>query len=162
MTDEMIDAELEMDEQDDFEEDDSESDLDETLPEDTEEDSSEDKVRLMAQAADDVRASDIDVLELRELTIIADYFLICTGKSSIQIRAIADRIEEKLRDRGYRKLRSEGYQEATWILLDYGDVIAHIMAEEQREFYNLEGFWSAAPRLDVELGPESSLLRGPA
>src|SRR5207244_12873983 len=69
-----------------------------------------------SEAADSLRASDITVLDLRGLTIIADFFLICTGKSSIQIRAITDRIEERLREQGIRKLRIEGYQEATWIL----------------------------------------------
>jgi ribosome-associated protein len=105
----------------------------------------------MAAAADSVRASDIAALDLRALTIVTDFFLICTGKSSIQLRAIADRIEERLREHGIRKLRIEGYQEATWILLDYGDVVAHIMAEEQRAFYNLEGFWANAPRLELAL-----------
>ena len=119
---------------------------------------SEEKVRIMATAADAVRASDIAVLDLRGLTIIADFFLICTGKSSIQLRAIADRIEEKLRDQGVRKLRNEGYQEATWILLDYGDVVAHIMAAEQRDFYSLEEFWSSAPRVELELLEEPATL----
>lgn len=119
---------------------------------------SDEKVRLMATAADAVRASDITVLDLRGLTIIADFFLICTGKSSIQLRAIADRIEEKLRDQGVRKLRSEGYQEATWILMDYGDVVAHIMAAEQRDFYTLEEFWSAAPRIELDLLEEPLTL----
>lgn len=114
---------------------------------------SEQRVRMMADAADAVRATDISVLDLRELTIIADFFLICTGKSSIQLRAIADRIEERMREHGIRKLRVEGYQEATWILLDYGDVVAHVMAEEQREFYDLEGFWSGAPHLQLDLAP---------
>lgn len=116
--------------------------------------SSEEKVRLMAAAADSLRASDILALDLRELTIIADFFLICTGNSSIQIRAIADRIEERLREQGEHKLRVEGYQEATWILLDYGDVVAHVMAAEQRAFYNLEAFWAKAPHLPLELRPE--------
>jgi ribosome-associated protein len=119
---------------------------------------SEEKVRLMATAADAVRATDITCLDLRGLTIIADFFLICTGKSSIQIRAIADRIEEKLRDQGVRKLRIEGYQEATWILMDYGDVVAHIMAAEQRDFYKLEEFWSAAPRIELDLVAEPTTL----
>ncbi|HZO91230.1 MAG TPA: ribosome silencing factor [Chthonomonadaceae bacterium] len=118
---------------------------------------SEEKVRIMAAAADSVRASDIVVLDLRDLTIITDFFLICTGNSSIQIRAIADRIEEKLRERGIRKSRIEGYQEATWILLDYGDVVAHVMAAEQRAFYNLEGFWANAPRLELNLRPEMEI-----
>jgi ribosome-associated protein len=120
---------------------------------------SEEKVRIAAQSADSLRAEDIIALDLRALTIIADFFLICTGKSSIQIRSIADRIEEKLRDHGLRKLRIEGFQEATWILLDYGDVVCHIMAAEQRAFYDLEGFWSNAPRLDLELTPEPTMLQ---
>jgi ribosome-associated protein len=142
-----------------------ETDLEED-PEEVEEDSaplefmdSQERVRLMVEAADAVRAGDIAVLDLRGLTIIADFFLICTGKSSIQLRAIADRIEERLREAGERKLRVEGYQEATWILLDYGDVVAHIMAAEQRrEFYNLEGFWSSAPHIELSLMPEATSL----
>jgi ribosome-associated protein len=114
---------------------------------------SEDKARLMVQAADAVKAEDIVVLDVRALTIITDYFLICTGKSSIQIRAISDRIEDKLRSLGERKLRVEGRQDATWILMDYGDVVVHIMAAEQREFYRLEDLWSEAPRLPLDLLP---------
>lgn len=110
----------------------------------------EEKLRVIANAADSVKAEEIVALDLRGLTIIADYFFICTGKSSIQIRAIADKVEEKMEERGLRKLRVEGYQEATWILLDYGDVVAHIMAAEQRAFYDLEAFWSEAPRIPIE------------
>lgn len=113
----------------------------------------------MANIADALRASDIVVLDLRPLTIIADFFLICTGNSSIQIRSIADKIEEKLREKGIKKLRLEGFQEATWILLDYGDVVVHAMAAEQREYYQLEAFWSEAPRLELELVPEPLGLR---
>lgn len=114
----------------------------------------EEKVSVVAEAADSLRAEDIVALDLRELTIIADFFVICTGKSSIQIRSIADRIEERMRQNGLRKLRVEGYQEATWILLDYGDVVAHIMAAEQRAFYNLEGFWAEAPLVELHITPE--------
>jgi ribosome-associated protein len=121
---------------------------------------SEEKAEIAAAAADSLRADDIIVLDLRQLTIIADFFLICTGKSSIQIRSITDRIEERLRDHGLRKLRTEGYQEATWILLDYGDVVCHVMAAEQRAFYDLEAFWSSAPRLELDLKPESTMLPG--
>lgn len=121
----------------------------------------EEKARLMAATADAVRAEDIEVLDLRSLTIIADYFLICTGKSSIQLRAIADRIEEKMRDAGIRKPRMEGYQEATWILLDYGDVVAHLMAADQRDFYRLEEFWQAAPRLELDLLPAEARANRP-
>ncbi|CEK13441.1 iojap-like ribosome-associated protein [Chthonomonas calidirosea] len=110
----------------------------------------EEKLRVIASAADSVKAEEMVALDLRDLTIIADYFFICTGKSSIQIRAIADKVEEKMEERGLRKLRIEGYQEATWILLDYGDVVAHIMAAEQRAFYDIESFWLAAPRISIE------------
>lgn len=122
---------------------------------------SEDKVRLMAEIADAVRAEEIVVLDLRDLTIIADFFLICTGKSSIQLRAVADRIEERLREMGLRKLRVEGYQEATWILLDYGDVIAHVMAAEQRAYYDIESFWAEAKHLELDLKPETATGNAP-
>ena len=111
------------------------------------------KVELIVKAADAVKAEEIVALDVRELTIITDYFVICTGKSSIQIRAISDRIEDKLREAGERKLRVEGRQEATWILMDYGDVVVHVMAAEQRAFYRLEELWSDAPRLELDLLP---------
>ncbi len=111
------------------------------------------KVRMIVQAADAVKAEEIVALDVRELTIITDYFVICTGKSSIQIRAISDRIEDKLRNSGERKLRVEGRQEATWVLMDYGDVVVHVMAAEQRDFYRLEELWGEAARLELELLP---------
>ena len=109
------------------------------------------KTQLIAQAADSLKAEEITALDLRGLTIIADFFVICTGNSSIQIRAITDRIEDRMRENGFRKLRKEGYQEATWILLDYGDVVVHVMAAEQRAFYQIEAFWSEAPRLELDI-----------
>lgn len=118
----------------------------------------EERLAIIVKAADAVKATDLIALDLRGLTIIADFFVICTGKSSIQIRGIADRIEEKMRDAGYRKLRMEGYQEATWVLLDYGDVVAHVMAEEQRAFFRLEEFWSEAPHVELNLVPEPTTL----
>src|SRR5579872_7275019 len=115
--------------------------------------SSEEKVAIIVRAADAVKAEEIVALDVRALTIITDFFVICTGKSSIQIRAISDRIDDKIRQAGERKLRIEGRQEATWILMDYGDVVVHIMAAEQREFYKLEELWSAAPRVELDLLP---------
>lgn len=114
---------------------------------------SEEKVSQIVAAADAVKAEDIVALDVRKLTIITDFFVICTGKSSIQIRAISDRIEDKLRKSGERKLRVEGRQEATWILMDYGDVVVHVMAAEQREFYRLEDLWNEAPRVELDLLP---------
>jgi ribosome-associated protein len=118
----------------------------------------EERLEIIVRAADAVKATELIALDLRGLTIIADFFVICTGKSSIQIRGIADRMEEKMRERGYRKLRTEGYQEATWILIDFGDVVAHVMAEEQRAFFRLEEFWSEAPQVELNLVPEPATL----
>ncbi len=115
---------------------------------------SNEKVSVMVAAADSIRAEEIVVLDLRELTTITDYFMVCTGNSSIQIRSIAEKIEEKLRDLGLRKLHSEGFQEATWILLDYSDVIVHVMSAEKRDFYQLEARWAEAPRIEVTLLPK--------
>ena len=142
----------ELDEEDleDFDEDEDEEDDYEPLPAMD----SEEKARFIAGIADALRAVDITLLDLRELTTITDFFLICTGNSSIQIRAIANRIEERLRERGERKLRVEGFREATWILLDYSDVVVHVMAAEQREFFNIEAFWGDAPVIEMEFTPE--------
>ena len=123
---------------------------------------SEYRCRLLAAAADSLRAADIVALDLRPLTIIADYFVICTGKSSVQIRSIADRMEERMRAEGYRKHRIEGYRDGTWILLDYGDVVAHVMAAEQRDFYSLEEFWAAADRLELVLDAEPAVTASEA
>ncbi len=112
------------------------------------------RARFIADCAYAVKAEDIAALDLRGLTIIADFFVVCTGNSSIQIRAIANRIEDGMREQGFKKLRAEGYQEASWVLLDYGDVVAHVMAAEQREFYQLEKFWAEAPRLELGLEPD--------
>ncbi len=121
---------------------------------------SEEKLQLMAEAADAVRATNLIALDLRELTIVTDFFLLCTGNSGVQIRAIADRIEDRLRDEGIRKLRVEGYREGTWVLMDYGDVVVHVMAEEQRQFYKLEELWKDAPQLPLKLAPADAPSRG--
>lgn len=149
--DEMFPEYDDVPEEDDLLDEDEEDDEEPALP--FEEMDSEEKARLIAATADAVKAEDIVALDLRQLTIISDFFVICTGKSSIQIRAIASRIEDKLREAGVRKLRMEGYQEATWILMDYGDVVVHIMAAEQRAFYRLEELWSDAPRVELDLMP---------
>jgi len=162
---ELEEDELELEEldeneiEDEIEDELEDEELDEAEPVATLEDlDTEERLEIIVRAADAVKATDLIALDLRGLTIIADFFVICTGKSSIQIRGIADRMEEKMRDSGYRKLRMEGYQEATWILIDFGDVVAHVMAEEQRAFYGLEEFWSEAPHVELNLVPEPATL----
>jgi len=107
----------------------------------------EEKMALAETALVDHRAVDPVVLDMRALTIITDYFLISHGTSSVHIRALADAVVEALEERGVRPHGTEGYDSARWILLDYGDLIVHIFAEEERSFYDLERLWSDAPRV---------------
>jgi len=90
-----------------------------------------DKALLAAQAADDRRARDIIVLDLQGITIVTDYFVICSG------------------ERGVDALRSEGHEASRWILLDYGDVVVHIFLERERDYYGLERLWGDASRVDL-------------
>lgn len=100
-----------------------------------------DRVRVVAQAAEDKKARDIEVLEVGGLTVIADYFVICSGTSTLQVRAIADNIKEKMDEAGQELLHMEGYEKARWVLLDYGDVVVHVFLDEDREYYNIERLW---------------------
>lgn len=90
------------------------------------------------------KAQDIKILNVGGLTSIADYFVICSGNSTVQVKAIADEIEEKMAEQGYCLNHREGYNNARWILLDYGDIIVHIFHTEDREFYGIERLWSDA------------------
>lgn len=88
------------------------------------------------------KAKDVKSLDISEITIITDYFVICSGTSSTHIKALADEVEEKMKEMNVELLRKEGYASARWILLDFNDVVVHIFHEEEREFYNLERLWS--------------------
>ena len=110
----------------------------------------EDAVTIAAHAASDKKASDLVVLDLRNVASFTEYFLICTGASARQVQAISDAIEEALRKRGKRPLHIEGYSSGEWILLDYGDLIAHVFSASSRRFYDLERLWRDAPRVDVK------------
>jgi ribosome-associated protein len=105
---------------------------------------SDQKLNIVVAAAEDKKANYISTLDLRGQTLIADFFVICSGTSNVHIRSIADGIMEEMEKRGIRQRALEGYAEASWVLLDYGDVIAHIMSEERRSFYKLEGLWGKA------------------
>lgn len=97
----------------------------------------------MCEAALDKKAEDLLTLPLAGRTIVADYFVIATGRSSIQNRSIADGIAEKVRAAGFAVARTEGYADAGWILIDLGSVVVHVFTPEQRAFYNLERLWGA-------------------
>jgi ribosome-associated protein len=108
-------------------------------------------VDIAHQAADDKKAMDITVLDISNISVICDYFLICTGRSSIQVQSVSDHIVEKLKDAGVKPLRVEGFREGSWILLDYGDVVIHIFQEMERNFYNLERLWGDANVVEMGL-----------
>ena len=90
----------------------------------------------------DKKAKDVDVIKIENLTILADFFILCTGTSTTHIRTLADEIIEKLREVGLECHHMEGYESSKWILLDYGSVVVHIFHEEERKYYNLERLWS--------------------
>lgn len=104
----------------------------------------EQRARAAADAADARRAADVLVLDVREHTLIADYLVLVTGETTVQIRAIADAVDERLAGAGVRRLGREGTAEARWVLLDYGDVIVHVLGPEARAYYKLERLWADA------------------
>ncbi|MEM8777285.1 MAG: ribosome silencing factor [Cyanobacteria bacterium P01_G01_bin.49] len=105
--------------------------------------------KTIAQAADDRKADNIVMLQVTDVSYLTDYFVIVTGYSRTQVRAIAEAIEDKVAQVYDRyPLHTEGKSQETWILQDFGDVIVHIFLPEEREFYNLEAFWSHAKRLE--------------
>ena len=105
-----------------------------------------------AGAPDSKQAKDIEVLRTTDVTVLADYFVICTATSSTHVKTLTDEVDRALSELGEPPLRREGYRGGGWILLDFGCVIVHIFQQDMREFYNLEHLWS-----DAEEVPLSSL-----
>lgn len=103
-----------------------------------------------ARAASSKKARDVVVLDVRDLLVITDYFVIASGTSDRQVRTIADEIESALRALGQKPVRREGQREGRWVLLDFVDFVAHVFREEEREFYALERLWADAPVVDWE------------
>ncbi len=103
--------------------------------------------KLMAKAADDKKAFDILLLDVRGLTYLADFFLICSGSNANQLGAIADQIMQDLARQGVHTSHIEGQAGSTWVLMDYGDVVVHIFEEQARIYYSLEKLWHDAPRV---------------
>ena len=103
----------------------------------------------IASAAEDKKAEDIVLLDVAEVSYLADYFVLVTGFSRTQLNAIAESIEERLKKEfNLQPMRVSGKREGNWIVQDYGDVIAHIFLPEAREYYNLEAFWGHAERIE--------------
>lgn len=106
------------------------------------------EVQLIVDALDDKRARDIVVLDLTRVSASLDYFVVATGESSLQLRALEDGVRERLKAGGYQPRGVEGPSER-WVLLDYGGVVAHLMSPEARRFYDIEGLWADARRVQV-------------
>ncbi len=120
------------------------------------------RARVLAGAALDRKAEDLIALDMRGLTSLADTFLIASGSSDRQVRAIADAVLEAAREAGIRAIGSEGLAEGRWALLDFGDAIFHVFQEDARAHYDLERLWSDAPQLDVEPPPAPAPAPAPA
>ena len=93
---------------------------------------------------------DVKILDISQLTTMTDYFVICSGDSDTQVKAISDEVDKKLRDEGIKCWHTEGYKSLSWVLLDYVDVVVHVFKKDAREYYNLEKLWGDANIIDVE------------
>lgn len=106
-------------------------------------------VNIAVLAAEEKKSWDVTVLDIRKVSVIADYFVICNGRSKIQVQAIAENILKKMETEGVTAQRREGLREGEWVLLDFGDVIVHVFQDAVRQFYNLERLWGDAPVVGV-------------
>lgn len=113
--------------------------------------------RAAAAALDDKKGQDITLLDVHELLVITDIFLIASGNTRRQVQALIDAVEESLRSMDRRPLRREGEDDAQWVLLDYGDVVIHVFDTPTRAYYDLERLWGDAPRLEAGLASHQSV-----
>ncbi len=109
------------------------------------------RVQKIAQALYDKKAENIDILDIRDLSPVADYFIICTCNSTTQVKACTDEVEEKMAEAGFLPSHKEGYRGGSWVLIDYGDIVVHVMHREARDFYALEKIWDDAERVKIDL-----------
>lgn len=105
------------------------------------ENNSKDMAKLAIQALEDKKAEDIHVIDISEVSVLADYFIIADGNNRNQVQAMIDNVEETLGKEGYHPKQIEGYQAANWVLMDYTDIIVHVFDKENRLFYDLERIW---------------------
>lgn len=111
--------------------------------------SGKEMAELAVRALDSKKGKAIKALETGELTTLAEYFVLCTGTSNTQIKALADAVEEALSNAGEEPHHIEGHRDGTWVLMDYSVVVIHIFTEEAREFYDLERLWKDAKDVDI-------------
>lgn len=106
--------------------------------------------KIAYEALEDKKAEDIRVIDIQEISVLADYFIIASGSNRNQVQALADNVEEELHKAGYTVKQSEGYRSGSWILLDYGDIIIHVFDSENRLFYDLERIWCDGKTITID------------
>lgn len=104
---------------------------------------------LAVRVLDSKKAKDIKVLETKNITVLADYFVICTAGSTTQIKTLADEIDKALGEKGEKSLHTEGYRGGGWVLVDFSSIVVHIFLKDIREFYSLERLWRDAREVDI-------------
>lgn len=107
-------------------------------------------VKIAAKALADKKAEDVRIIDIREISTIADFFVIADGSNANQLAAMRDAVDEELYKAGYRTKQVEGNQNSTWILMDYNDIIVHIFSKEDRLFYDLERMWTDGKQIEIE------------
>ena len=111
--------------------------------------SQQEALKTIIKALDSKRGEEIKAVNIHDLTIIADYFVIAAGGSTTQTKALADSVEYELKQLGVEPVRQEGYAGANWIILDYNDIVVHVFYKETRDFYNLEKLWQDGEFVDI-------------
>lgn len=106
-------------------------------------------LRLIKDKLEEKKAIDVVIIDIRDLSVMADYFVIASGNNVNQVHAMADFVEDELAKAGLRHKAVEGYNNANWILMDYGDIIIHLFDKESREFYDLERIWKGGKKVEI-------------
>jgi ribosome-associated protein len=112
--------------------------------------SAKEKALIIAEAALDKKADKVVIVKMEKVATMCDFFVICSGNTERKIKAISDNISEKLRESNIKIWHREGYQDASWVLIDCYDVVVHIFRKDVREFYNLEHLWADAPKRYIQ------------
>ncbi|TFJ94054.1 ribosome silencing factor [Lentibacillus salicampi] len=113
-------------------------------------------IEVVAKACDDKQAEDIVALNMQDVSLMADYFLICHGSNERQVQAIARAIKESMDETDIHVKRMEGFEQARWILVDLNDIVCHIFHKDERNYYNLERLWGDASRVDLHIAGNRS------
>lgn len=108
------------------------------------------KLKVIVKALDSKKAKDLKVIKIEDITSICDYFVIATGTSSTQVRALADEVDYQMGESGVNPQRMEGSGKNSWILIDYSDVVVHVFDKEAREFYNLDNLWADGTEIEID------------